>query len=157
MNQLLDYLLPILFIEIFLLMTPIFFVALDFRSGVRKAKERGEKISSHGWRRSLTKVNKYYNSLFALLIIDVMQLVGLAYLNLYYQYNVPLFPWLTFIGAAVIAAIELRSIAEPANDKEEKEMKEVTALAKAIVEHRTDPQEIAKAVADYLSSSKTDD
>ena len=40
---------------------------------------------------------------------------------------------------------------EPADAKESREMKEVGALAKAIAAHRSDPKEIAEAIAEYLS------
>ena len=39
-------------------------------------------------------------------------------------------------------------------DKELQEMKEVTELAKAIATHRSDPKEIAEAIAEYLNAKK---
>lgn len=32
-----------------ILMTPLFFIGFDFWAGIRKAKQRGEKITSEGW------------------------------------------------------------------------------------------------------------
>ena len=37
--------------------------------------------------------------------------------------------------------------------KEAKEMREVTELAKAIAEHKSDPKEVAEAIAEYLNKN----
>jgi hypothetical protein len=54
------------------------------------------------------------------------------------------------IGVVFVAAIEIKSIVEPADAKEGREMKEVAELAKAIANHRNDPKEIAEAIKEYL-------
>ena len=52
-----------------------------------------------------------------------------------------------------VAAIEIKSIVEPADAKESRELKEVAELAKAITAHKSDPKELAEAIAKYLQSS----
>jgi hypothetical protein len=67
-----------------------------------------------------------------------------------------LFPWLTLVGSIGVGLIEVKSVLEPANDKESKQMREVLALAKVIVEHRTEPEEIASAVVEYLDKENNE-
>ena len=64
---------------------------------------------------------------------------------------------MSVVGVLFVASIEIKSIWEPATAKEGKEIKEVSALAKAIAEHKSDPKEIAEAIADYLKEGQQDD
>ena len=144
----------ILFISIGILVTPLVFIALDFWAGIRKAKLRGERITSEGWRRTTYKISKYYNMLIPLMIIDIMQIVGFWYLNTYCNWSAPLFPWLTLLGAIGIGAIEIKSIYEPADAKESKEMRQIAEFAQAVAVHKSDPEEIAKAVIAYMNDNK---
>ena len=150
-----EQLIIILFIEVGILITPLLFIALDFWAGIRKAKIRGDKITSEGWRRTVGKVSRYYNMLIPLLVIDGMQVVGFWYLNSYCGWSAPLFPWMTLAGAVGIGCIEIKSIYEPADAKESKEMRQISEFAQAIAEHKSDPQEIAKAILSYLNENGT--
>ena len=149
-----EQLIIILFITIGILVTPLVFIALDFWAGIRKAKLRGEPITSEGWRRTTYKISKYYNMLIPLMIIDIMQVLGFWYLNTYCGWHMILFPWLTFLGAIAIGCIEIKSIYEPADAKESKEMRQIAEFAQAVAAHKSDPQEIAKAVIAYLNDNK---
>ena len=149
-----EQLIIILFIAIGILVTPLVFIALDFWAGIRKAKLRGEPITSEGWRRTTYKISKYYNMLIPLMIIDIMQIVGFWYLNTYCNWSAPLFPWLTLLGALGIGAIEIKSIYEPADAKESKEMRQIAEFAQAVAVHKSDPAEIAKAVIAYMNDNK---
>lgn len=148
-----NQLIVVLFITIGFLVTPLFFIAFDFFSGIRKAKERGEAITSDKQKRTATKIARYYNMLLALLVMDTMQIAGFWYLNNFEGWHVPLFPWLVFIGSLFIGAVEFRSIRESATEKERREMKQVTALAVEMAKHRTDPAAIAEEVAKYLNGT----
>ena len=53
-----------------------------------------------------------------------------------------------------MAAIEVKSIYEKAEEKERREMKQVAALAAEIAKQKTDPEEIAKAIFKYMSKDK---
>ena len=148
-----EQLIIILFIEVGILITPLLFIALDFWAGIRKAKIRGERITSDGWKRTLYKISKYYNMLIPLMIIDGMQTSGFWYLNTYCDWSAPLFPWLTLDGAIGIGCIEIKSIYGPAGAKESKEMRLIGELSENIASHRTDPSEIGKAIIAYLNSN----
>ena len=95
--------------------------------------------------------------LIPLMIVDVMQTSGFWYLNTYCNWSAPLFPWLTLLGAIGIGAIEMKSIYEPADAKESKELRQLSEFAQAIAAHKSDPEEIAKVIVAYLNDSKTSD
>ena len=135
-----------------ILLTPLFFIGFDFWAGIRKAKQRKEKITSAGWKRTVDKIARYYNMLLALVVVDCMQISGVWYLDNYYDYHIPIFPFVTILGALIVAAIEVKSIYEKAEEKERREMKQVAALAAEIAKHKTDTTEIAKAVVNYMNN-----
>ena len=81
MNPFYNQIIIVIFITFGILITPIIFIALDFWSGVRKARHRGDRITSDGWKRTAYKISKYYNMLIPLLILDVMQVAGFWYLT----------------------------------------------------------------------------
>lgn len=147
-----NILVVMLIVEAFILFTPLFFVFADLWSGLRKAKQRGEAITSKKYRNTVNKLSRYYNVLVSLGVIDALQLVCFWYMNTYFGWSVPLFPWLTLIGSIGVGAIETKSIMEPADKKEQQELKEIGVLAKAIAEKRSNPEEIAKAIIEYLKS-----
>lgn len=148
-----DVLFIALFILVGLLLTPLIFASLDFWSGVRKAKFRGEKITSDGWTRTVSKLARYYNMLFAFVMIDAMQITGVWFLDTYYQYHIPIFPWLTMLGALIVAAIEIKSIFEKAEDKVKKQVSDVTVLAETIAKNISSPADIAQAVVNYMNTN----
>lgn len=150
----LDRIIVICWILFGILLTPLFFIAFDFWAGIRKAKQRKEKIVSDGWQRTVAKIARYYNALLALMIIDAMQMTGVWYMETYYNVSFPLFPFVTLLGAFGVAAIEVKSIYEKAEDKEKREMKQVAVLAAEIAKHKVDPADIAKAIMDYINSNK---
>ena len=90
-----------------ILLTPLLFILFDLWSGIRKARQRKEKITSYGWRRTTQKISQYYNALLALVVIDCMQMAGIWYLTNYYESRIPLFPLITLLGALCIAFIEV--------------------------------------------------
>ena len=56
-------------------------VIADLVSGLRKARMRGEARRSKALRRTVDKLCRYYNALFALSVIDAMQMAAVAYLG----------------------------------------------------------------------------
>jgi hypothetical protein len=137
-----------------ILLAPLFLIVFDFWAGVRKAKQRGEPISSDGWKRTIDKVAKYYNALLALVVVDCMQIAGIWYMDAYYDYRIPMFPLITFLGTLCVAAIEIKSIYEKADAKQRKEIRQVAALASELAKHIKNPAEITEAVNGYLNDDK---
>lgn len=145
-----DALFAVIWILFFILVSPVFFVAFDFWSGIRKSKQRGIQITSDGWRRTLAKLARYYNVLLALVIVDVLQMLGVWYMDNYYSHVIPIFPFLTLTGAVVVGLIEIKSIFEKAEDKEKRDMREAMAIGAEIAKNINNPAEIAKQVAEFL-------
>ena len=154
MQQISEQLIWLLFVVVGMLFTPLVFIALDYWAGIRKAKKRGERIRSDKMKRTVDKVARYYNAILAMVMLDLIQIGAFIFLWRFNGWNCYTFPIFTLIGVLFIAAIEVKSIMEPADEKESREMKEVTELAKAIAEHKSDPKEIAEAIAWYLNADK---
>ena len=151
MVELREQLIALLFIVLGMLMTPLIFIALDYWAGIRKARKRGEPIMSDKMKRTIYKVSKYYNGIFALMVLDIMQISGFVFLHQFNGWDAYTFPVFTFAAVGFVAVVEIKSIYEPADAKESHEMKEVAELAKAIAAHKSDPAEIAEAIAEYLN------
>lgn len=150
MEHLSEQLIALLLIVTGMLFTPLVFIALDFWAGIRKARKRGVRIKSDKMKRTVDKISRYYNAILAMLVVDCIQMSAFIFLHLYYGWTPYTFPLFTLAAILFVAAVEIKSIYEPADVKETREMREVTELAKAIAEHKNDPNEIAKAVAEYL-------
>ena len=154
LNQLSEQLIVLLFVTTGMLFTPLIFIALDYWSGIRKARKRNDPIRSDKMKRTVDKVARYYNAVLAMLVLDAIQISAFVFLHIYNNWSAYTFPLFTFIAVVFVAAIEIKSIIEPADAKESRELKEVTELAKAIAEHKSDPKEIAEAIAAYLQNEK---
>lgn len=151
-----EQMIMLLFIIVLMLITPLVMIALDYWAGIRKARKRGEPIFSDKMKRTMDKVSRYYNGIFAMMVLDIIQISMFVFLHLYNGWGAWTVPVFTLIAVGFVAAIEIKSIYEPADVKEKREKKDVIELAKAIAEHRNDPEEIAEAVAKYLTKDGTE-
>lgn len=150
MQQISEQLTWLLFIVVGMLFTPLVFIALDFWAGIRKSKKRKIRICSDKMKRTVYKISKYYNAILAMMVVDIIQMTAFIFLWKFNGLDLYTFPIFTLAAVIFVGAIEIKSIVEPADAKEEREFKEVTELAKAIAEHKSDPKEIAEAIAEYL-------
>lgn len=141
-------------IAFFIYLTPIFFILADLWAGIRKAKERGEAITSYKTRRTIYKMNRYYACLFALSVLDALQVMALWYGVHYHGWHSVLFPFLTLAGAIGIGVIEVKSICEPATAKERKQAEQVAKLARKLIEGKGDAVNVANAISEYLVNEK---
>lgn len=146
-----EQLIVTLIIVVGMLITPMLLIALDFWAGIRKAKARHERIRSDKMQRTMQKLSRYYNGILAMMVVDCVQVSLFVFLHIFNEWSLYTFPICTLIAVTFVAAIEIKSIWEPADAKESHEMREVSELAKAIVEHRQDPKEVAAAIAEYLN------
>lgn len=154
MMELQNQFVAILFIVAGLLFTPLLFIALDFWAGIRKAKKRGDVIQSNKMKRTMDKVSRYYNAILAMLVVDLIQMSAFVFMYLYLGWaNAYTFPVFTMLATLFVAAVEIKSIYEPADAKEKQELKDVQALAVAIASHKDDVKEIAEAIAEYLKKN----
>ena len=141
-------------IEVGFLLTPLIFGFLDFISGVRKAKSRGETITSTGWQRTTKKIAGYYNLLIAVAFVDAMQISCIWFLDTFYQYGIPMFPFLTLLVSIFVAAIEIKSIREKAEDKVKKQMTEVANMLVDMIKSKGSPEDAIKRLTEYMNSGK---
>ena len=123
-------------------------ILADLWSGVRKAKKNGIARSSYGFKRTIDKIARYYNVLLALTVVDAMQMASTWYLETYYEYSLPVFPFITLLGAIGIGLIEIKSIYEKAEDKVR--IDNVATLAGQVMSNRDNLDAIAKAVSEYM-------
>ena len=137
-----------------ILLTPLFFIGFDFWAGVRKAKQRKERITSEGWKRTVDKISRYYNMLLALTVVDCMQISGIWYLDNYYNYQIPIFPFITMLGAMVVAIIEVKSILEQAEEKAKKQVSDIAIWITEIMRQKMAPTEIAAIIIEYINKEK---
>lgn len=147
----------LLFFVVILLFTPLVFIGLDYWAGIRKAHKRGDPIQSDKMKRTVDKISRYYNAILAMMVVDLIQITGFVFLYLFNGWSAYTFPVFTLGAVLFVAAIEIKSIYEPADVKEQREQREAAQLAKVIMEHKNDPKEIAQAVAEYLNIDKRKD
>ena len=97
-------------------------IAVDLISGCRKAKQRNEVRTSYGLRRTVDKSLRYYSLMVIAFLFDCIVMFFVKY------------PVATFVFAAFLFAIELKSIWENADTKTKKNelqmMKEIAELIK---------------------------
>ncbi len=136
-----------------LLVIPLIFILLDLWAGVRKAQQRGDKIRSNKMKRTVNKISKYYNAVLALCVVDAVQIAAFCFMARFYDWTPYTIPIFTIIGVLFVAGVEIKSIIEPANEKESRERDDIMALAVALAGCEKDPKKIAQAVADFFSAS----
>lgn len=127
-------------------------VLVDLVSGLRKAKYRGEKIYSDKLKRTTKKLGGYYTPMLGLTVVDCMQMFAIWYLNTYHSWNIPLFPFMTLIGALGVGMIEIKSILEKAEEKQK--LERVAILASDVVRNRDDASAMIAEIAKYMKESE---
>lgn len=145
------------FFTVILLIIPLILIGLDYWAGIRKAKQRGEKIRSDKMQRTVQKISRYYNCVLALMVLDIVQITGFVFLHVFNGWSLFTFPLLTLIGVGFVAKIEIKSIYEPANAKEEKELKEYKELLLTIhnsLHEHNSPEDIANAIIEKLNKKE---
>lgn len=121
------------------MLIPLICVFFDLRAGIRKAHIRGERIVSSKMRNTPLKISRYYNAMLPFFFIDLLQCVCCAYSNSYCNTSLPVFPFLTLLAAVGIAFIEIKSILEPADEKESKEYSDIAQAVSLLLSYKTHP------------------
>jgi len=131
-------------------------IFLDLWAGVRKAKLRGEYRSSVGLRKTIEKISNYFNMLFMITIIDVMQMLAIAHINTDINRHLPDLPILTFLGAIFIGFIELKSVYEKNEDKEKAEITQTAKIVSKVIADISN-SELSSKVSQYFKNNETND
>ena len=146
-----EQLITMAFLVVGIMVVPLLLIFLDFWAGIRKARARKERIRSDKMKRTVQKVARYYNAILAMVLMDAVQIAGFVFLHIFNHWTLFTFPIFTLIAVLFIAAIEIKSICEPASEKERREVADVAELARQIASHGTDATQIAREIAEYLT------
>ena len=146
-----EQLITMTFLVVGIMVVPLLLIFLDFWAGIRKARVRKERIRSDKMKRTVQKVARYYNAILAMVLMDAVQIAGFVFLHIFNHWTLFTFPLFTLIAVLFIAAIEIKSICEPASEKERREVADVAELAKQIASHGTDATQLARDIAEYLT------
>lgn len=128
-------------------------IFLDLAAGVRKAKQRGEYRSSTGLRKTVDKIGRYFNMLFAVTATDAIQMLAIVMLNHQTNSILPVLPFLTIVGALFACIIEIKSIYENNSAKEKAKVQETAKMLSEILKNK-DNQEIFGAFVEYMKREK---
>lgn len=134
--------------------TVLSLIFCDLWAGIRKAKKRGEYRTSEGYKRTISKIAKYYNMLLALTAVDIVQISLLFYLHIGYGYDIPMVPWFTLVGTIYIAFVELKSIEEPANVKELKQQEDFKRMMVSLAKDYGHPEEMVIDIINAMNSDQ---
>ena len=112
-------------------------MAVDFYSGVRKARKAGIATRSRGYKMTCDKAVKYFLPMLCLSCIDILA-------SIFY-----VMPFLTMIMAAFNIFCELKSVLETTREKEE--IRRAASTVRKVVESKDDLiKAIAAAVLDNI-------
>lgn len=148
-----EQLITMAFLVVGIMVVPLLLIFLDFWAGIRKARARKERIRSDKMKRTVQKVARYYNAILAMVLMDAVQIAGFVFLHIFNHWTLFTFPIFTLIAVLFIAAIEIKSICEPASEKERREVADVAELARQIASHGTDATQLARDIAEYLTQN----
>lgn len=96
-----------------------FVIMLDLISGLGKAKRRGKLRSSYALRKTVDKLVRYFSMLLVITAIDAVQMLAISQWDLSTGHHIPVLPFLTFLAAMFVGFIELKSIYENCDEKEQ--------------------------------------
>ena len=108
-------------------------MAVDFYSGVRKARKAGIATRSRGYKMTCDKAVKYFLPMLCLSCIDILA-------SIFYT-----MPFLTMVMAAFNIFCELKSVLETTREKEE--IRQAALSVRKVVEGRDD---LIKAIAEVV-------
>lgn len=112
-------------------------MAMDFISGVQKAKQRGELRTSAKYKKTVTKAKKYFSPFLVLTMIDLICCVVIP------------FPIFAMLWAAYVCFCEFKSVREKSWEKEE--LRKAEKTMSIIIENKDD---IARLAAQILFESQ---
>lgn len=96
-----------------------FVVMLDLVSGLNKAKRRGKLRSSYALRKTVDKLVRYFSMILVITAIDAVQMLAISQWDISTGHHIPVLPFLTFLAAMFVGFIELKSIYENSEEKEQ--------------------------------------
>lgn len=129
----------------------------DLWAGIRKAKQRGDYITSDGRKRTIDKIGRYFNMTFALSLIDVVQLAIIFFLYYFYKVDIWMVPWFTIVAVGYVAWVEIHSIWEPADIKERKQQQEYMRALRTLIKDYGSPEKLIAALQGNYELTETEE
>lgn len=126
-------------------------IMLDLVSGIMKAKRRGRLRSSYALRKTVDKLVRYFSMILVITAIDAVQMLAISQLDKTTGLTWPVLPFLTFFAAMFVGFIELKSIYENSDEKEQARIEDAADdLGKMIAKL----PEVIEELKKYRSKSK---
>lgn len=126
-------------------------IMLDLVSGIMKAKRRGRLRSSYALRKTVDKLVRYFSMLLVITAIDAVQMLAISQWDNATGLTWPVLPFLTFFAAMFVGFIELKSIYENSDEKEQARIEDAADdLGKMI----SKLPEVIEELKKYRSKSK---
>jgi hypothetical protein len=120
-------------------------ILADLVSGCRKAKKDGFLRSSKGLRRTVRKIGEYYNLMFVISVIDIVQMVAIFQGG----WNFVQMPFLSFVATIFLCIIELKSIYERRSEKERADMETVAKFLANAMKNK-DTKEVINVLSEII-------
>lgn len=118
---------------------------LDFWSGVTTAKSLGERLMSHGFRRTFVKIGEYWRVMLFALLFDILG----AFLSFYYL------PFATMLCTMAVLFIEGRSVVENSKRKNSHAAEVPDIVAKIVAASTSEEgKEVLAQIGELLTKSK---
>ena len=153
LSEFLNYLGLKVLVLVFVYVVVLLLIFADLWSGIRKAKQRNEYISSYGLRKTVRKTARYFNMLIAITAIDVIQMLAIFEFQKYDTLMfLPVIPILTFLAAFFVGVIEVKSIFEKS---EQKDKAKAADTAKFIIEALKD-RDIMETINNTLNKNENE-
>lgn len=127
-----------------------FAIAIDFFSGVRKAKRSNTLRTSIGYRQTVNKVMQYYSFMSFALLFDIIIMFVLSSFGVE---DLRVLPFASIVCCSFLIFIEASSVFEKTEIKEKKKYKEGLKDLKYIIENKDD----IKKVLDDLTKTENDE
>ncbi len=139
-------------IAVIMMFAVIFAMCIDFVSGWRKAKERGEEHTSYAFSRSLTKFLIYEGiALISTCIDTIIHFVWAQFADKGSYYFVPV---VTAFACIILCVVEWWSVKEKANQKQRRRMTEAADLVVSILKDETIKQTFVDTITDRMQREK---
>lgn len=116
-------------------------MAVDFASGLRKAKQRGEATTSRGLKKTASKATKYFTPYMVLVCIDLISCAIIAW------------PVFSMLWAGYCVFCEFKSVREKSWQKAE--MRKAEKTMRVIVENKDDLAKVATQLIFENGEEKT--
>lgn len=130
-------------------------ILCDLRAGIRKARQRGDLVTSEGRKRTIDKIARYFNMTFAMSLIDVVQLALIFFLYHFYKTDLWMVPWATLFATGYVAWVEIHSIWEPADVKERKLQQDYLRALESLIRHYGSAEQVINLIKTKDNESRT--